>query len=90
MASAPWLFASVTDSPMPTRSQRRLHSGQEPDLVGQVAQLLKDYGRQSDLISEFVQNSDDFGASQLHFFLDTREYGCTQTLGLSGMQRTSL
>ena len=38
--------------------------GQEADLVDQVELILKDYSSPSDVVAEFFQNTDDFGASR--------------------------
>ena len=43
--------------------------GQESDLVDQVRLILKDYDSSSDVVAEFAQNTDDFGASKLSFIL---------------------
>lgn len=48
--------------------------GQEADLVDQVKLILKDYSSQSDVVAEFFQNTDDFGASKLEFFLFDEAY----------------
>ena len=49
--------------------------GQEADLVDQVMLILKDYSSPSDVVAEFFQNTDDFGASELVFFLSDTTYG---------------
>ncbi|CAJ1408234.1 unnamed protein product, partial [Effrenium voratum] len=43
--------------------------GQESNLVDQIKRLLNDYSSRSDVVAEFVQNTDDFGASELKFML---------------------
>ncbi|CAJ1439474.1 unnamed protein product, partial [Effrenium voratum] len=48
--------------------------GQEADLVDQIALLLKDYSGRSDVVAEFVQNTDDFGASELKFVLSKERH----------------
>eukprot|EP00928_Gymnodinium_smaydae_P095838 TRINITY_DN8323_c0_g2_i1.p1 TRINITY_DN8323_c0_g2~~TRINITY_DN8323_c0_g2_i1.p1 ORF type:complete len:4833 (+),score=938.40 TRINITY_DN8323_c0_g2_i1:126-14624(+) len=53
--------------------------GQEADLVSQVKQLLQEYGESADLVKEFVQNSDDAGATSLTFIVDEESFG-TETI----------
>ena len=48
--------------------------GQEADLVDQVELILKDYSSPSDVVAEFFQNTDDFGASHLVFALSDTTY----------------
>ncbi|CAE7666240.1 SACS [Symbiodinium sp. CCMP2592] len=48
--------------------------GQEADLVDQVKLILKDYSSNSDVVAEFVQNTDDFGATELTFELNSQAF----------------
>ncbi|CAE7535966.1 SACS, partial [Symbiodinium necroappetens] len=48
--------------------------GQEEDLVDRVSLVLKDYNEQSDVVAEFLQNTDDHGAKRLVFLLSDRSF----------------
>eukprot|EP00929_Paragymnodinium_shiwhaense_P071432 TRINITY_DN36310_c0_g2_i1.p1 TRINITY_DN36310_c0_g2~~TRINITY_DN36310_c0_g2_i1.p1 ORF type:complete len:2649 (+),score=501.17 TRINITY_DN36310_c0_g2_i1:813-7949(+) len=50
------------------------HFGQEAELVDQVAQLLEEYYGEGDVVSEFVQNTDDYGADGLVFHLSNERF----------------
>lgn len=52
--------------------------GQDANLVDQVKQLLRDYGARGDVIKEFVQNTDDFGADTLVFLYSGLEHNKDQ------------
>ena len=46
----------------------------------QVKLILKDYNDKSDVVTEFVQNTDDFGATELTFVLSDEKFGAKRVV----------